>query len=130
MLASSLHSDDALASKGLDLLGQQLVPLVAVAQPAIGSIAPAPDTAAGGEGEAVPSSSRHSDDALASKGLDLLGQLLALLVAVAQLAFPSIAPAPDGAVGGEGEAVFASSRHGDDAYFPRGLALLAADGVL
>ena len=156
--ASSRHSDDALASQGLDLLGQQLVLLVAVAQLAKGSmpqlqtlpsavmarlctgssrhsddalvskastflgsswrllvavaqlakvppIAPAPDGAVGGEGEAVAASSRHSDDALPSQGLDLLGQQLVLLVAVAQPAMASIAPAPDGAVGGEGEAV-------------------------
>jgi len=37
--------------------------------------------------------------ALASKGPDFLGQQLALLVAVAQPARESIAPAPDGAIG-------------------------------
>ena len=58
----------------------------------------------------MPLSSRHGDDALVSKGLDLLGQQLVLLVAVAQLATGSTAPAPD-AVGGEGEAVGGSSRH-------------------
>eukprot|EP00315_Gephyrocapsa_oceanica_P011862 CAMPEP_0185307268 /NCGR_PEP_ID=MMETSP1363-20130426/16638_1 /TAXON_ID=38817 /ORGANISM="Gephyrocapsa oceanica, Strain RCC1303" /LENGTH=36 /DNA_ID= /DNA_START= /DNA_END= /DNA_ORIENTATION= len=36
-------------------------------------MAPAPDAAVGGEGEAVCSSSRHGDNALPSKGLDLLG---------------------------------------------------------
>jgi len=41
---------------------------------------------------AVVASRRHSDEALASKSLDLLGQLLGLRVAVAQLALPSIAP--------------------------------------
>jgi len=46
---------------------------VAVAQLAVVSIAPAPDSAVGGDGEAVRPPSRHSDDALASKGLDLLG---------------------------------------------------------
>ena len=84
MSPSSRRSDDALPSKGLDLLGQQLVLLVAVAQLAQLSPAPAPDSAVGGEGEAVVVSCQHSDDALASKGLDLLGQQLALLVAVAQ----------------------------------------------
>jgi len=57
----------------------------------------------------VFASCRHGDDALASKGLDLLGQELLLLVAVAQLAMPSPSPAPYAAVGGEGEAVEASS---------------------
>ena len=54
-------------------------------------------------------SSRDSDDALASEGLDLLWQQLALLVAVAQLAKASHAPAPDRAVGGESETVKPSS---------------------
>ena len=83
---------------------------VAVAQPATGSIAPATDAAVGGDGEVVEASSRHSDDALASQGLDLLRLPLALLATVAQLAKASIAPAPD-AVGGDGEAVSASRRH-------------------
>ena len=82
MHASRRHSDDA-PRQSLDLLGQQLAKVVAVAQPAPNSIAEAPDSAVGGEGEAVVSSSRHSDDALASKGLDLLGQHLGLPVAVA-----------------------------------------------
>ena len=60
-------------------------------------------------------SSRHSDDALASKGLDLLRQQLVLRVALAQLAKAPKAPTPEGAVGGEGEAVVASRRHSDDA---------------
>jgi len=115
MEKSSRHSDDAPASQGLDFLRQQLVLLIAVAQPAEASTAPAPDGAVGGEGEAVLPSSRHSDDALASKGLDLLGQQLALLVAVAQPASASTAPAPDGAIGGDGEVVVGPSRHGDDA---------------
>ena len=69
------HGDDALASQALDLLGQPLlVLLVAVAQLGVASIAPAPDSAVGGEGEAVEDPSGHSDDALASKGLDLLRQ--------------------------------------------------------
>ena len=59
-------------------------------------------------------SSRHGDDALASEGLDLLGQQLVLLVTVAQHAAASKAPAPDGSVGGEGEVVVCSSRHGDE----------------
>ena len=49
------------------------------------------------------------------QALDLLGQQLVLLVAVAQLANTSMAPAPTGAVGGDREAVAASSRHSDDA---------------
>ena len=97
---------------------------VAVAQPARVAIAPAPEGAVGGEGQAVEGSSRHSDDALANKGLDLLRQLLALLVAVAQPALASIAPAPDGAVGGEGEAVKVSRRDSDDALAGKGLDLL------
>ena len=84
-----------------------------MAQLAHASAAPAPDSSVGGEGEAVKTSSRHSDDALASKGLDLLGQRLALLVAVAQPTAVSMAPAPDGAVGGEGDAVVNSCRHAD-----------------
>ena len=59
--------------------------------------------------------SRHSDNVLPRERLDLLRQQLVLLVAVAQLAKASPAPAPDGAVGGEGEAMVSSSRHGDDA---------------
>ena len=78
---------------------------LAVAQPAELSIAPAPDSAASGEGEAVQTSSRHGDDALASKGLHLLGLPLVLPVAaVAQLAVPAAAPGPKGAVRGESEA--------------------------
>ena len=125
VVGSSRHSDDALASKGLDLLRQQLELLVAVAQPAKGSIAPAPDSAVGGEGEAVLFPCRDSDDAPASKGLDLLGQQLALPVADDKPpAIVSIAPAPDTAAGGEGEAVVLSSRHGDDALPSEGLDLL------
>ena len=111
MVHSSRHSDDALVRKRLDLLGQQLVLLVAVAQLAISSPAPAPDSAVGGEGEAVVHSSRHGDNAPPCKGLDLLRQQLDLLVAVAQPAIQAIAPAPDRAVGGEGEAVVLSSRY-------------------
>ena len=44
----------------------------AVAQPARVSNAKAPDSAVGGEGDAVAGSSRHSDDALTRKGLELL----------------------------------------------------------
>ena len=51
-------------------------------------------------------------DALASKGLDLLGQQLALLVAVSQAAPASKAAAPGGAVGSDGEAVWLSSDRG------------------
>ena len=60
---------------------------------------------------------RPADTAMtrANQGLDLLRQRLVLLVAVAQLATSSPAPAPDGAVGSKGEAVVDSSRHGDDA---------------
>ena len=124
MRGASRHSDDALASQGLDLLGQQLHLLVAVAQPASASMTPAPEGAVGGEGEAVSTSSRHSDNALGSQSLDLLGQQLVLRVAVAQLAIVSTAPAPDGAVGGEGDAVRVSSRHSDDALPSKGLDLL------
>ena len=85
MEAASRHGN-ALTGKGLDLLGQQLDLLVAVAQLAFASTAPAPDGAVGSEGEAVVIPCRHSDDVLASKGLDLLRQRLALRVAVAQLA--------------------------------------------
>ena len=56
-------------------------------------------------------SRRHSNDAPTRKGLALLRQLLVLLVAVAQLAAVSIAPAPDRAGGGEGKAVRECSRH-------------------
>jgi len=108
----SRHSDNALASQRLDLLRLPLVLLpVAVAQRAPASFAPAPDGAVGGDGEAVVASRRRSDDALASKGLDLLGQQLALQVAVAQMARASFTPAPDGAVSGDCEAVAGSSRH-------------------
>ena len=55
-----------------------------MAELASASTAPAPDGSIGGNGEGVDVSSRHSDNRLADKGLDLLGQLLVLLVAVAQ----------------------------------------------
>jgi len=45
------------------------------------------------------------------QGLDLLRLPLGLLVAVAQTASVAIAPAPNGAIGGEGEAVVRSSQH-------------------
>jgi len=62
-----------------------------VAQLAKGSKAPAPGGSVGGEGEAAVLSSRHSDDALASEGFDLLRLQLGLQVAVAQLAKASMA---------------------------------------
>eukprot|EP00312_Isochrysidales_sp_CCMP1244_P015793 CAMPEP_0202739048 /NCGR_PEP_ID=MMETSP1388-20130828/2580_1 /ASSEMBLY_ACC=CAM_ASM_000864 /TAXON_ID=37098 /ORGANISM="Isochrysis sp, Strain CCMP1244" /LENGTH=70 /DNA_ID=CAMNT_0049405699 /DNA_START=1 /DNA_END=209 /DNA_ORIENTATION=- len=66
--------------QGLDLLGQQLALLVAVAQLAMASDAPAPDSAISGGCEAMHDSSRHSNDAPPHQGLDLLGQQLVLLV--------------------------------------------------
>ena len=105
------ESDDAPPSKGLNLLGQQLPLPVAVAQPAEGSTAPALDGAVGGDGDAAVASRRHSDDAPPSKGLDVRWQQLLLLVAVAQTAAPSKAPAPDGSDPGEGEAVRGARRH-------------------
>ena len=94
-----------------------------MAQPAVLAVAPAPEETVAGEGEAVRESRRDSDDALASQGLDLLGQQLPLRVAVAQLAKESTAPAPDSAVGGEGEAVVLSRRDSDDALVSKGLDL-------
>ena len=94
------------------------------------ALAPGKDIAVGGDGETVVLSNRHSDDALASKGLDLLGQQLALLVAVAQAAPLSPAPAPDGTVGSDGEAVNPSSRDSDDAPASKGLDLLGQQLVL
>ena len=112
MQTSSRHSDDTPPSQCLDLLRQQLLLLVAVAQLAVASIAPAPDGSVGGDGEAVRESRRDRDDALISQGLDLPGQQLPLiLVAVAQPAIASPAPAPGAAVGGESDAVALSSRH-------------------
>ena len=64
---------------------------------------------------AVVAYRRGSDDTLASKGLDLRRLPLGLLVAVAQLAKASLTPAPNGAVGGEGEAVATSNRHAHSA---------------
>ena len=82
--ASSRRSDDAMASKSLDLLGQQLPQrLVAVAQDARDSTAAAPHGTVGGEGEAMAGCSRHCDDTLVNQSLDLLRLLLVLLVAVA-----------------------------------------------
>ena len=98
MSHSSRHHDDTLPLKGLDLLRQKLVLLVAVAQLARGSIAPAPESAVGGEGKAVHTSRQHSYDALA-KGLDLLWLALGLPVTVAKPAMASVAQNPDGAVG-------------------------------
>ena len=69
------------------------------------ALAPGKDGAVGGDGDAVAASSRHSDDAPPSQRLHLLRQQLGLPVAVAQPAITSKAPAPDGAVGGDGEAV-------------------------
>ena len=68
-----------------------------------------------GKGEAVVASSRHSNDAPVSKGLDLPWLQLALLVSVTPDARVSMAPAPDTAVGGNGEVVNTSSRHSDGA---------------
>ena len=84
VVRASRDSDNAHASQGLDYPRQQLALLVAVAEIAHTSIAPAPDAAAGGECEAVFASSRDSDDVQASKGVDLLRQYLVLHVAVAQ----------------------------------------------
>ena len=71
----------------------------AVPKAAASALAPSKDGAVSGEGDAVVCSSWHSDDALASQGLELLGQLLVPLRAtVAQLAILAIAPPPDGAV--------------------------------
>ena len=53
-----------------------------------------------------------------------LRQQLPLVVAVAQLAIARTAPAPDGAVGGEGDAVAVCCRHSDDAPVSQGLDLL------
>jgi len=101
------------------------------------SEAPAPKGAVGGDGKVMDGTCRHSDDALASQGLDLLRQELVHVSTVAQhadlvstfwelveppmaqLAIASIAPAPEGAVGGGGEAVGGSSRHSDDALASR-----------
>jgi len=113
---SSRHSDDALTCKGLNLLRQQLALRVAVAQRAMASIAPAPEGAVSGEGEAVGVTSRSSNEALASQGLDLVGQQMVLRVAVSQPAPVSSAPAPEGAVGGDSEAVGPSSRYSEDAH--------------
>ena len=88
------------------------------------ALAPREDGAVGSEGDAVGGSRRHSDDALVSKGLDLFGQQLALLVAVAQPTSASKAPAPSGAIGRGGEAMAGSNRHSDDAPASKGLDLL------
>ena len=97
-----------MASQGLNLLLQRLGLRVAVAELVKDSIAPAPHRSVGGEGDVVIFR-RDSNDALASKGLDLLGLPLVLLVAVAQPAKASKAPAPGVAVGGDGQAVVHSS---------------------
>ena len=54
-------------SQCFDLLGLPLALLVAVPQPAVASKAPAPETAVGGEGEAVEISSRDTHSALAAQ---------------------------------------------------------------
>ena len=59
MGASRQHSEDTLAIKSLDLLRLPLLLRVAVAQPAVASMAPAPNSTAAGEGEAVVLSSLH-----------------------------------------------------------------------
>ena len=59
---------------------------LSVAQAAVLALAPSKHGAVGGDGEVVGVSSRHSDDALISKGLDLLGLPPLLRVAVAQQA--------------------------------------------
>ena len=88
----SRHSDDALASQRFYLLGQQVVQLVAVAQAAKACIAPAPESAVGGEGEAVGASSRHSNDMLPFQGLDLAGFRSVSFSSVAEAAELSLAP--------------------------------------
>ena len=60
-----------------------------------GGVGP-PDRVVGGDGEAMPASSRHSDGAPASQRFDLLGQQLDVRVAVAQAAINSIAAAQNG----------------------------------
>ena len=75
-----------------------------MAQLATASIAPAPNSAVGGDGEIVRESCRHSDYALARQGFDLLGLPLVLHVAVSQIAQPATAPGPNGAIRGESEA--------------------------
>ena len=72
--ASCRHSDDALPRKGLDLLRLPLGLLVAVAQLPPGSFAPAPDSAASGEGEAVAGCSRHAHGALTAQRRREAGQ--------------------------------------------------------
>ena len=76
MVGTSRDSDNAPLRQDLDLLRQQLPLVVAVAQSALTSKAPAPDTAVGGEGEAVVGTSRDSDDAPLRQDLDLLRQQL------------------------------------------------------
>ena len=73
--------------QGLDLLGKQSVRnAIPVAEAAVHAAAPGEDGAVGGDSEAVFGSRRNGDDALPCQGPDLLGLLLALIVAVAQLA--------------------------------------------
>ena len=75
-------------------------------------------------------SSRHSEDSPASQGLHLLRQQLLVRVAVAQPAIASTAPAPDGAVGGDGKNVEVPSRHSDDALACQRLDLFRQQLVL
>ena len=77
----------AYVASNSSLLGQQLVrQVLPVAKAADLALAPGKEGAAGGDSEAVRGSSRQSDDALASQGLDLLRQQLILLVAVGPVA--------------------------------------------
>ena len=79
------------------------------------AVAPGKDRAVGGEGEAVGDPSRHSDDAPASKGLDLLRQQpVDLLVAVSAGGTHSLAITTDGAVFAWGKGEDGCLGHGED----------------
>ena len=81
-----------MASQRVYLLWQQVVQVVVVAQAAEACIAPAPESAVGGDGEAVGASSRHSNDMLPFQGLDLAGPRSVSFGSVAEAAGLSLAP--------------------------------------
>ena len=80
----------------------------------MGDIAPGPGGAVGRDGDAMILSRRHIDDALASKGVDLLRLPLVLLVAVSAGAYHSLALTGDGAVFTWGQGGFGCLGHGED----------------
>ena len=113
LLPAGRHAADALL-QGLHPLGQELVLLVAVAEPAAVAVAPRVEGASVGDGQAVRPTGCHAADALL-QGLHQLGQALLLVVAVAELAVGAVAKGVQRTALGDGQAVVPAGRHAADA---------------